>query len=624
MALENLTIDVKFKVNNKTLNNLDKQLDKISSNSKKSFGKAEKSVQKVVNTGSKLSRVFQKSSNSADTLQKKISNVGKAMKNVGTTGNKGFGSITGSVFKGNLALQVFNGSLQAIKSSISGIVRLSDKWTNTTARLNLLTGGNAVATGKLKDSIYAAAQRSRGDFGATSDTVAKLGLLAGDSFKDNDELVRFTELLNKQFAIAGADEMQKSSGLLQLSQAMASGRLQGDEFRSIMENAPLLADAIAKYTGKSKGELKEMSKEGTITSDVIKNALFASSGDINKQFESMPMTFSSAWTKIRNQAEYGSQGLLTQLNGVLNSDFGRGAIDGISSSINSLIGGIEKAIVRISEFGSWIGEKISPYTDKFKTGFGEMKADLSVFWSSVQPILTQWKDNFAGIFEKAIPLLERLWNQVLVPFVDWFVNVLWPVIKPIIEGIGNAFKSQFDGILQAIDGVITALSGVIDFLTGVFTGDWQLAWDGIKGIFSGVWDGLKGIAKGALNGVIDMVNGFFGSLNVQIPNWIPEKFGGGKTFSLPKIPNFATGTNSTPDTFIAGEQGPELITNAPNRKVYTADETQDILSGGTVYNNTFTFNITGNNSREIADEVRATMEDIFSSIGRKNPRLREV
>ena len=705
MALENLTIDIKFKINNKALDDLDKRLDKIANSGVKGFQKVELKAKKTVsavdkvsqstsklgnvgknafnridtsiaNTLTKMNRManvvakpfksiqksannvttrinriktgitqtvskskslsilkgwFDKASTSADKLKAKITGVNGQINNTKTKGVNGFGSITGSIFKGGLALQAFNAGLQVIKTSISGIIKLTDKWTNTTARLNLLTGGNATATGNLKDSIFKAAQNSRGDYGATADTVAKIGLLGADAFKDKkgnlntQEIVDFTELLNKQFTIAGADTMQKESGLLQLTQALAAGKLQGDEFRSIMENAPMLADAIAKYTGKSKGELKEMSRDGEITADIIKKALFASADDINEKFNSMPMTFGSAWTKIKNEAEYSLQGVLNKVNGVLNSDFGKGAINGITNSVKSLIGGFEIAIEKLGEFGSWIGSKISPYAEKFKIGFDEMKAHLSTFWESVQPILAQWKANFAGIFEKVIPLIQRLWNEVLVPFVDWFVNIMWPVLKPIVEAIGNTFKSQFDGILQAIDGLITALSGVIDFLTGVFTGDWQLAWDGIKGIFSGVWEALKGIAKGALNGVIDMINGFIGSLNIQIPNWIPEKFGGGKTFSLPKIPNFEKGTNNTPDTFIAGEKGPELITNAPNRTVYTADETQDILGGnGAVYNNTFNFNITSNNPDEVANKVRSTIEDIFGSISRKKPRLREV
>ena len=671
MALENLTIDVKFKINSKPLDNLNKKLDKIPTQATKGFSKVEQSINKVASSGNKITKALQKPmqavqkvtdkvnakiknvrtsidktvaksktlstmkrwfdriGTSADNLRKKIFNVGTATQNASSKGSKGFGSITGSVFKGNLALQAFNMGLQAIKNSISGIIQLSDKWTNTTARLNLLTGGDATKTSQLKDSIFKAAQNSRGDFGATADTVAKLGLLAGDSFKDNNELVRFTELLNKQFAIAGADETQKEAGLLQLSQAMASGKLQGDEFRSIMENAPLLADAIAKYTGKSKGELKEMSSEGLITSDIIKKALFkAGEGEngIDAMFEKMPMTFSSAMTKIKNEATYSLQGLMTKVNNVLNSDFGRGAVQGITNAIKGFISGVEIAIQKVGEFGTWISEKISPHAGTFKSAFTSIKDSIVSLWTQIQPILVEWGAKFANIYERVIPLAARLWNEVLAPFVDWVVNYLWPVLQPIIKAIGDATLQVIDGILAAIDGITTALSGVIDFLKGVFTGDWELAWEGVKKIFSGIWDGIKGILKGAINGIITLINGFFGGMNIKIPDWIPADWGGGKTFSLPQIPLLAKGSNDTPDTFIAGEQGPELVTNAPHRKVYTANETQDILGGGNgaVYNNTFTFNITSNNPDEFAKKVKSTIEEVFGSINRRNPRLREI
>ena len=129
-----------------------------------------------------------------------------------------------------------------------------------------------------------------------------------------------------------------------------------------------------------------------------------------------------------------------------------------------------------------------------------------------------------------------------------------------------------------------------------------------------------------MNGVIGLINGFFAQCNIKIPDWVPEDWGGGKTFSLPQIPYLAKGSNNTPDTFIAGEQGPELVTNAPHRKVYTADETQDLLNGGSgaVYNNTFTFNITSNNPDEVAKKVKSTLEEVFGSINRRNPRLREI
>src|SRR5690606_35739024 len=118
--------------------------------------------------------------------------------------------------------------------------------------------------------IFAAANRARGSYTDMAAVVGRLGLLASEAFGSTDEVIAFSELMQKAFRISGASAMEQSAGMYQLTQAMAAGRLQGDEFRSIMENAPMLAQAIADFTGKSKGELKEMSAEGTITADIIK------------------------------------------------------------------------------------------------------------------------------------------------------------------------------------------------------------------------------------------------------------------------------------------------------------------------------------------------------------------
>ena len=151
-------------------------------------------------------------------------------------------------------------------------------------------------------------------------SVAKLGLLAGDAFSSNDEMIAFSEMMTKSFKVSGASQQEISSATYQLTQAMAAGKLQGDEFRSIMENAPMLADAIAKYMGKSKGELKELSSEGVITADIIKAALFNAADDINAKYEEMPKTFGDAMTNIRNVASRYLQPVADKISEMLNSE----------------------------------------------------------------------------------------------------------------------------------------------------------------------------------------------------------------------------------------------------------------------------------------------------------------
>ena len=183
--------------------------------------------------------------------------------------------------------------------SIQKIINLADTMTLTEARLNLINDG-LQTTAQLQDKILAAANRSRTSYNAMADAVAKLGTLAGSAFTSNEEMIAFVELMNKNFVIGGASIQEQTAAMYQLTQAMAAGRLQGDEFRSIMENAPFLAQAIADYMGKTTGELREMSSEGLITADIIKKAMFAAAEETNKRFAEMPMTFSQVGNIVAN------------------------------------------------------------------------------------------------------------------------------------------------------------------------------------------------------------------------------------------------------------------------------------------------------------------------------------
>lgn len=205
--------------------------------------------------------------------------------------------------------------IQTVKAGIN----LSDTMTQNTARLNLMNDGNQ-STEELQKMIYQSAQSSRGNFLDVSQVVSKLGILAPNAFKSNQEAILFSELMAKSFKIGGASQQEQSAGMYQLTQALASGRLQGDEFRSIMENAPILAQAISKSLGVSIGTLREMSSEEKITSDVIKNAMFSASQEINSQFESIPMTFTDVITRVKNAAIQGFQPIAKQINGIVNSD----------------------------------------------------------------------------------------------------------------------------------------------------------------------------------------------------------------------------------------------------------------------------------------------------------------
>lgn len=224
----------------------------------------------------------------------------------------------------------------AIKSG----VEMTDNYINQSARLDLINDKTQTQA-ELQQKIFDSAQRSRAGFGVTTDSVAKLGLLARDAFKGNDEQIKFAELMNKSFKISGATTLMKESAMYQLVQAMSSGRLQGDEYRAIIENAPMLAQAIAdKMAGGDLGKLKELSSEGKISASIIKNSLFSAAENIETKFATLPKTFGDVWTSIKNKAVFNFKETMVKVNKYINSVDGSKVISGIENSIGVLANGV--------------------------------------------------------------------------------------------------------------------------------------------------------------------------------------------------------------------------------------------------------------------------------------------
>lgn len=228
---------------------------------------------KILANTEKLAKSLDKSSNGADKLGNKL----KLVDSIGS----GFVKLIGKMAT----------PLEAL--------RLSDDISNANTRLSIITS-NLSEQKDLQAKIMASAKSSRSSYLEMANATTKMKMLAPDSFKSNEEALKFTETLQKSLAVSGADKTSKDSAFLQITQAMTNGRLQGDEFSNVIENAPMVADAIAKYMGKSKAELKELSSKGLITADIVKNALFSASDEINKKFETMPKTFSDVTIDFKN------------------------------------------------------------------------------------------------------------------------------------------------------------------------------------------------------------------------------------------------------------------------------------------------------------------------------------
>ena len=250
---------------------------------------------------------------------------------------------------------------------ITATVGLSDTMTSNRARLELIVDdGGSVA--ELEQKIYASAQRARAGFTETMATVSKLGLVAGKAFRSNDEIIAFQELVNKNFVVGGASATEQASAMYQLTQAMGSGRLQGDEYRSIIENAPLLAKSIEDYMRNvqgATGTMKDWASEGKLTADVIKAAVFNSADEVEERFNKMPKTWSQVWTSMKNRAIKAMDPVLVKINQLANNAK-------VQKTINGLVNGF--ALVANVAAGAF--EVIS-----------NIYAFMSDNWSTIGPII---------------------------------------------------------------------------------------------------------------------------------------------------------------------------------------------------------------------------------------------
>lgn len=292
-------------------------------------------------------------------------------------------SIMGQVNKGLQFAGAVTGigiAATAVKDVATAAAQTADQLTSVRSRINLINDGTQT-TAEIMDKVFDASQRSRGSYVDMADSVAKLNMLAKDAFSSNDEAIMFVEQLNKQFKISGASIEESSAAMYQLTQAMAAGKLQGDEFHSIMENAPMLAQSIAQEMGLTVGQLKDMSSQGLITADIIKEALFNSAEETNAKFAEIPMTFAEMGQSIQNEMLLAFQPVLEQLSAIpQNGDFqafvqGVGvAIRAMAATASASIGIISASFNGLKTIVTVISQTIRSFTSLFITTMPRVSA----------------------------------------------------------------------------------------------------------------------------------------------------------------------------------------------------------------------------------------------------------
>jgi tape measure domain-containing protein len=242
--------------------------------------------------------------------------------------------------------------------TVGKALNISDELVQTTSRLNMMNDG-VQTTAELVNMVYAAAQDARGSFSQMADVVARFGNNAKDAFSSSEEVVAFADLIQKQMTIAGASTQEAANAELQLSQALGSGVLRGDELNSIFEQAPNLIQNIADYLDVPIGKIREMAADGELSADVVKAAIFSAADDINSKFNEMPMTWGQMWQSMQNTALIAFQPVLQRLNDLANSEafqtFIQGAIEAMATLANILLNVFDLAV----SIGAFIGDNWS-------------------------------------------------------------------------------------------------------------------------------------------------------------------------------------------------------------------------------------------------------------------------
>ncbi|MGF0095000.1 tape measure protein [Peptoniphilus sp. SGI.035] len=392
--------------------------------------------------------------------------------------------------------------------SIKAFTNLGDELTSINSRLSFMLGKEEKLF-DVQSRIAQAAKSSRTNYKNMADSVAKLTMLAGDAFSGLEEATKFSEILNKNFKVGGASAEEQAAAMYQLTQAMASGRLQGDEFVSIRENAPLLAQAIAKTMNVSMGELKELSSEGAITADVIKRAMFESADEIETRFKKIPKTFSDLKTELINTLILSLQKPLSNLTNFIDTE-----------SFQNLFNGLINGVMIFSHF---VGIGI----DLFIKGFELMGNAITYVGPPLLSLISMF------LFYKGIVLAHNAIASASAAI--HFIMARAMSLYAIATGKATAIQGGFNAALLAsplfwiptiIIGVIALIYGIVAAINKV-TGSTYSATGLIVGIVQWAGATILNIAIGLINGLIQLMYAGFASPFISIIEWVLNVAKGG-------------------------------------------------------------------------------------------------
>ena len=465
-----------------------------------------------------VSPVLNNISQTAGTASSSMSNFAQQVTHTGNAANNAHGSLSNlkSIFLGSLGANIAAAAIQKVGDAIGHVFDAAQEFASIQDRLSLIVGeqGNVAALNK---EIYESARRSRTEYASMAETVATLSQSAHDAFPDPKEAVDFAEKINKVMAIGGTTGENKKNAMIQLTQGLASGQLQGDEFRSIAENAPMIENIIAKTMGVSRGELKKLASEGKVTAEVIKKAMLENADDIEEAYRKMPHTFADWATDIKSVAEYAFAPLFDAVNELANSPEFRQFVDSIENNIQYIAPIIKNVFNEISYAFKQVltvGQQVFGWLQEnawFVHGALFALATVALVYaanwlvaaaSTVVATVAQWSLNAAMLACPATWVALAIMGIVAaLYFVIDMYNEWAGTTYTVVGVIAGVFGALWAAIYNQIAFVWNIFIIFANFIATVFNNPAKA----IKNLFGSLWNNLVEFAVQGINAMLDVM-----------------------------------------------------------------------------------------------------------------------
>lgn len=426
--------------------------------------------------------------------------------------------------------------IQKIGQEVSDIANKIDEITLTGARLNLMNDGSQ-STDELSAKVMGSAMDSRSAWKDTADFVSKVGINAGEAFASNDEIIQFSNTLQKAYKIGGASAQEQASSMTQLVQALSMGALRGQELNSVMAGAPQVIDAITKELGVTRGELREMAGDGQITADVIKNALFNATDEINAKFQEMPLTFGDVMTQLGNIGIVAFQPFMDAVNEFINSDLGTQMYEGIAIGIMAVGEVANWAFEMITAGLQWVSEHINQVM-MFLTILGAVAGAVAIGMAVAWMIANYPLLLIIGAVMAIVYVLDKM--GITAGEVAQFVAGAFAFIAVVVYDVVVAIVGAFAGGVQVLINIFTGLANHFLSVAEFFYNVWNDPIGAVAMLFynfaSTSLDVLASIADGAGDAGVALANGILSGVNWAISgiNSLVE--------ALNQLPGFNLGT----------------------------------------------------------------------------------